>query len=112
MIEVDLQIPDSVEAEAVIRMVEQVCASNDLTCSRKGTLVGYPGSIHWHFKRNGYKGTLEITWWESGQRLWFKVAKGRTSEWILEILPRLKEQMEKMLLYTVPHAFGVSKLEI
>jgi hypothetical protein len=110
--EVELQVPDGVQAEAVIRVVEQVCASHDLNRHLKGTLVSYPGSIHWHFKRNGYKGTLEITWWESGQRLWFKVAKGRTSEWILEILPRLKEQMEKMLLYTGPHAFGVSKLEI
>ena len=98
MIEVDLQIPDSLETEAVIRIVEQVCASNDLTCSRKGTLVSYPESIHWHFKRNGNKGTLEITWWGSEQRLWIKVAKGRTSEWILEMLPQLKEQMENMLL--------------
>jgi hypothetical protein len=98
MIELDLRIPDSLEAEAVIRIVEQVCASNDLTCGRKGTLVSYPGSIHWHFRRNRDKGTLEITWWESEQRLWFKVAKGRTSPWILEILPRLKEQIEKMLL--------------
>jgi hypothetical protein len=98
MIEVDLRIPDSLEVEAVVRIVEQVCASNDLTCSRKGTLVSYPRSIHWHFKRNGDKGTLEITWWESEQRLWFKVAKSRTSEWILEMLPQLKERMENMLL--------------
>jgi hypothetical protein len=97
MIEVDLQITDGLETEAVIRIVEQVCASNDLTCGRKGPSVSYPGSIHWHFKRNSDKGTLEITWWESGQRLWFKVAKGRTNEWILDILPRLKEQIEKML---------------
>jgi len=98
MIEVELQIPDSVEPAAVLRIVEQVCASNELTSSFKRTLAGYPGSIHWHFKQAQPRGTLEITWWESGQHLWFKVAKGRTSEWILEILPRLKEQIEKMLL--------------
>ena len=80
MLEVELQIPDSAESEAVLRIVEQVCASNELTCSLKGTLVSYPGSIHWHFKQGKQKGTLEITWWESEQRLWFKVASGRTSE--------------------------------
>jgi hypothetical protein len=98
MIEVELQIPDSVEPEAVLRIVEQICASNELTCSLKGTLVSYPGSIHWHFKQGKQRGTLEITWWESEHRLWFKVASGRTSEWILKSIPQLKEQIEKLLL--------------
>jgi hypothetical protein len=98
MIEVELQIPGGVETESVIRVVEQICASKELTCSLKGTLISYPGSVHWHFKRGRQKGTLEMTWWESGHRLWFKVANGRTSEWILESLPQLKEQIEKMFL--------------
>ena len=98
MIEVELQIPDSVEPEAVLRIVEQVCASHELTCRLKGTLVSYPGSIHWHFKQGKQRGTLEITWWESENRLWFKVASGRTSEWILKSIPQLKEQIEKMFL--------------
>jgi hypothetical protein len=98
MLEVELQIPDSIESEAVPGMVEQVCASNELTCTLKGTLVSYPGSIHWHFKQSKQSGTLEITWWESEHRLWFKIASGRTSEWILQSIPRLKEQIEKLLL--------------
>jgi hypothetical protein len=64
----------------------------------KGTLASYPGSIHWHFKQAQPRGTLEITWWESGHRLWFKVARGRTSEWMLKSIPQLKEQIEKLLL--------------
>ena len=98
MLEVELQIPDSVESEAVLRIVEQVCASKELTCSLKATLVSYAGSIHWHFRRGKQRGTLEITGWESEQRLWFKVASGRTSEWILKSIPQLKEQIEKLLL--------------
>ena len=98
MIEVELQIPGSVETQVVIRVVEQVCASNELTCSLPGTLVSYPGSVHWHFKRGRQKGTLEITWWESEHRLWFKVAEGRSSKWIIESIPQLKEQIEKFLL--------------
>ena len=98
MIEVELQIPDQVKSEAVVRVVEQVCASHDLNCSLKGTLVSYPGSLHWHVKQGKHRGTLEITWWESGPRLWFKVADGRTAAWIDESLPRLKEEIEKSLL--------------
>jgi hypothetical protein len=98
MIEVELQVPDSVEPETVIRAIEQVCASHGLTCTLKGTIVRYPGSNHWHFKRGRQKGTLEITWWERENHLWFKVSDGRSSEWISASLPRLKEQIEKSLL--------------
>lgn len=98
MIEVELQISDRVEPEIVLRVVEQVCASNELTCSLKGTLASYPGSVHWHFKQDKQRGILEITWWECEHRLWFKVARGRTSEWIMKRIPRLKEQIENLLL--------------
>src|SRR4030095_7454854 len=98
MIEVELQISDSVDAQAVTRIVEQVCASQGLTATLKGTLVGYPGSIHWHFKLGKQKGVLEITSWESQHRLWFKVASGRTSEWIIQNIPQLKDRIEKLLL--------------
>ena len=97
MIEVELQIPEGVEAEAVSGVVEQVCASHNLTRVLKGTLVSYPGSVHWHFKRDREKGTLEITWWAREHRLWFKVTNGRASPWIDEHLPQLKEQIEKSL---------------
>jgi hypothetical protein len=97
MIEVELQVPDRVESGTVIRVVEQVCASHDLICTLKGTLVSYPESVHWHFKRGRQKGTVEITWWESKNRLWFKVASGRTAEWIKDSLPKLKAQIEKSL---------------
>jgi hypothetical protein len=98
MIEVELQIPDRVESDTVIRVIEQVCASHDLTCTLKGTLVRYPGSFHWHFKRSRQKGTLEITWWENNHQLWFKVADGRNSDWITESIPQFKEQIEQLLL--------------
>jgi hypothetical protein len=98
MIEVELQLPDGLISEAVVGVVEQICAVHDLTCTLKGTLIRYPESVHWHFKRGRGKGTLEITWWESGPRLWFKVADGRTAGWIDERLPRLKDEIEKSLL--------------
>jgi hypothetical protein len=93
--EVELQIPESIRTDALIQVVERVCVHNGLTCTLKGTLAKYSGSVHWHFKRCGQKGTLEITWWENKHRLWFKVAENRTGTWIEDIIPVLKEQIEK-----------------
>lgn len=97
MIEVELVITANAKGEAVVKVVEQVCISNDLTCARKGTLASYPGCVHWHYKKDGQKGTLEITWWEVENRLWFKVAKGRMGKWIDEAMIELKKQIEVSL---------------
>ncbi len=97
MIEVELQIPAHTSSEHVVRVVEQVCISDGLTCARNGTLAGYPSCIHWHFKLGTQKGTLEITWWEFKNRLWFKVANGRTGTWITESIAALKKKIENSL---------------
>jgi len=87
MLEVELQIPDSVESEAVLRIVEQVCASKELTCSLKATLVSYAGNIHWHFRRGKQRGTLEITGWESEQRLGSKLRVEEQVNGYLKVFP-------------------------
>jgi len=97
MIEVELQVPADAKSDLVVTVVEQVCDAHDLTQALKGTLVSYPGCTHWHLKKDKQKGTLEITWWESENRLWFKVANGRTGKWIDEMLPKLKMEIESTL---------------
>lgn len=98
MIEVELQIPADARSDTVVKVVEQVCDENRLICTLKDTLTTYPGCIHWHFKQNKQRGTLEITWWESENRLWFKVARGRMRDWIEESIAKLKKQIETFLL--------------
>jgi hypothetical protein len=100
MIEVELQVPDSTDTEAVRRAIEEICASHALTCTSKGTLLRYPASVHWHFKQVKQTGTLEITWWENQRRLWFKVARNGENKWIDESIPLLKEQIENALLHS------------
>ena len=97
MLEVELQIPESVNADALVRVVEHVCVANDLKCTLKRTLVSYPGCIHWHFRKARQKGTLEITWWESENRLWFKIGHGRAGAWMADNVPLLKEQIQRSL---------------
>ena len=94
--EVPLQIPDSVNPDALVRVVEHICLANGLTCTLKGTLASYPGCAHWHFKKGRQRGILEITWWEPEGRLWFKVAQNRRGDWIEASIPILKAQIERL----------------
>ena len=103
MIELDIQIPENLNATILVEVIERVCVAHDLNCTLKGTLVSYPGSIHWPFKKGKQKGTLEITWWESKNRLWFKVSGGRTGKWTEESMLQIKEEIQKTLRYKVPH---------
>ena len=96
MIEVELQIPAGAKRDSVVKVVERVCTAHGLTCALKGTLASYPGCVHWHFKKKE-KGTLEITWWESESRLWFKVADGRVGNWMNESIAKLKKRIESSL---------------
>ena len=93
MIELELQIPADATSDTVVRVVEQICIANGLTCARKGTLASYPGCVHWHYNKGKQKETLEITWWETENRLWFKVSKGRKGDWIDESMTELKKQI-------------------
>ena len=98
MREIELEVPNGIREDVLIRCVEEICVADNLTCSLKGTLAKYPESIHWHFKKDKQKGILEVTWWKAKQRLWFKVADNRTGEWINESLSKLKKEIEQQLI--------------
>ncbi|HEX9840420.1 MAG TPA: hypothetical protein VGA72_13805 [Anaerolineales bacterium] len=101
MVEIQSQSSGNVNADVLVRVVEHICVANGLTCTMKGTLAGYPGCVHWHFRKGKQKGLLEITWWELERRLWFKVAQNRKGEWIEDGILLLKEQIERSL-YEIP----------
>ena len=101
MIEVEVSLPGGRPSLPVADLVERVCTTAGLHLSLKGTLAQYPGSIHWHFRKGHQRGTLEITWWERENRLWFKVAAGRSAAWIDdELLADLSKRIRQALLRT------------
>jgi hypothetical protein len=95
MLEVDIPIPAHINHDSIPAIVEQVCAQIGLNHISRGTLAKYPGCIHWHYKKDKARGTLEITWCPKGPRLWIKVAAGRTADWIPEAITNFKDQVEK-----------------
>jgi hypothetical protein len=99
MIEVEVPLPSGRPSLPVVDLIERVCTTAGMHLSLKGTLAGYPGSVHWHFKKGKQRGTLELTWWEQENRLWFKVAAGRRGDWIdAELLADLSKRIQQAWL--------------
>jgi hypothetical protein len=97
VIETDFAMPKDCDVKCVERTVERVCRARGLIVVLKGSRSQYPGSIHWHFKKDRQKGTLELTLSPAKSRLWSKVQAGRKALWIDETLPSLKNQVEAEL---------------
>lgn len=87
---VEIPLPAGRDLNALPEAVQRTCAAAGLTLTLNSTLKRYPGSHHWHYQRAGMRGTLELTWWPAQRRLWLKIAAGRASAWITELLPRLQ----------------------
>ncbi len=97
MIEVELSIPSRAKLVSLPIRIERAATATGLTLALKGTLGQYPDCIHWHYKKGEEPGTLEITWWLRGKRLWFKVAANRRAAWIDETIPHLRQSIESKL---------------
>jgi hypothetical protein len=92
-----LMLPAQINFSLVEQVIETCCASVELNNHLKSTLKKYPGSIHWHYQQPGQSGTLEITLWPGGRRLWFSVQSRRNAWWIEEITPVLQAKIEQAL---------------
>lgn len=92
-IEVSLRHPGKVDSAE--RVVEACAARLGLRVTLKGTLARYPACLHWHFKRGRERGTLEVTWSPTEQRLWLSVQTGRTGEWIEAAAANFKAALER-----------------
>ena len=102
MTDIDIKLPRTPNADAVIAAVEKVAASETLHVTMKDTLKKYPGCIHWHFKLGKEPGILEVTWWpseaeERPDRLWLSVHNNRQGAWMAAFLPRMKGLLEAAL---------------
>ncbi len=94
MEEIEVTVNPEGREEQLAALIEEVADHYGLQVRMRGTLRTYPGSQHWHFHKPGERGTLEITLWPAGKRVWFSVQAGRRAGWIAEILPRMKAWLE------------------
>jgi hypothetical protein len=97
MKEFEFHVPTECDLSGAEDMIEKAAAERGLHIGMKGSLAAYPGCIHWHFKIQGQKGTLEITLYLKDRRIWAQVQDGRRADWIDAELPRLRHAIENKL---------------
>ena len=77
MEEIELHNDSLVDEERLAYLIEEVAARYGLQITLTTTLRSYPGSQHWHLRKPGQRGTLEITCWQKGRRAWLAVHTNR-----------------------------------
>jgi hypothetical protein len=97
MIKTEVKLPASIDLKPVEGLVQETCRARGLNITVKTSLVSYPGSVHWHFRKGAARGTLEVTFWESGRRLWISVHSNRAGSWTTGELRDLKSDLERGL---------------
>ncbi len=97
MITVEVKFPSSAEPRRVQRLVLRTCKDRGLVLSVETSLKSYPGSVHWHFKKEKERGTIEVTYWRHGSRLWISVHSNRQGDWTGEEVRGLKTDLEARL---------------
>jgi hypothetical protein len=104
MKEVEFSVPSGCDLGSAERLIEAVCLRRGLQVTMKGSLATFPGSIHWHYKNQSQKGTLELTLHVPSGRIWAQVQNGRRAEWIDLELPGLQRAIERELRQSLAQA--------
>lgn len=94
MEEIEVHVNTVGREELLAPSIEGAAAHYGLQIGMRGTLRTYPGSQHWHLHKPDERGTLEITLWPAGTRVWFSVQAGRRAEWIADLVPQIKAWIE------------------
>ena len=97
MLTLEIPVPPGLADSVVPAAVLQVCGDAGLRVTLDGTQKSYPGSRHWHYQLGRQPGTLEVTWWPARRRLWLKVAAGRASTAIMDMLPRVQAALTEAM---------------
>jgi hypothetical protein len=91
---IDIPIPSNHSRIAIPALVERAVSDAGLLADRL-ELRSHPGATHWHIRRLGAKGTLELTYWPRVGRLWFAVHVNRRAEWIAPAIEDLTARIKK-----------------
>lgn len=82
MKEIEFAVPRGCDLGSAEEIIETICAQEGLLLAMKGSLSTYPGCVHWHYKNQNEKGTLELTLYVPERRIWAKIQDGRKAPWI------------------------------
>lgn len=70
------------------------CTSSlELSCSLNSSLKSKPTNQHFHFKKKGEKGVLEITLFE--QETYVNIHNNRQGDWIAEVIKKFEHWIKQ-----------------
>ena len=93
----EIQVGGRWNSAAIARTIERAGESCGLSQSMKGSLRKFEGCTHWHFKKPGHSGTIELTMWSQERRVWISVQAGRRADWIKRELPEIIDMLQRAL---------------
>jgi|SRR5215469_6196317 len=97
MRQIEFRVPPKSDLANAESLIESSCAAHGLMPAMKGSLASFKGSVHWHYKQLGQKGTLELTLLVTERRIWAQIHTNRAAPWIDALLPTLQNDLEKAL---------------
>jgi hypothetical protein len=111
VIETDVQLPKRMDWTGCARRVERAIDASGLQVTMKCELRAYPGCAHWHLKRGREAGTLEVTMWPAGSRVWCSVQAGRRAAWIDDPIAALIPALERAVCSTADGSNDIAPAE-
>lgn len=91
-----IDLPAGVSKRQIMPAVERAAKAAGLYISHIGgySRVKYPGSVHWHFKRDKNEaGLIDATFWDVKSLLWMMVQK-RNAPWVKAAVPKLRRALQ------------------
>ena len=90
MVEIEVKpVPQSAAAA-----ISTAAAAMGLEIAVETSLKSLPGSLHWHLRRKGRTGTVEVTWLPSEQRMWVAYHANRLGDgWVKVTAPELATRL-------------------
>ena len=94
-----VDLPEGVSRKQIMGVVERAAAAAGLYISHIGgySRRKYPGSVHWHFKRDKSEtGLIDATYWDVKSLLWLMI-RHREPTWVHRTAPKLKRALQAEL---------------
>lgn len=90
MVQVDVPLNHELKLELAANAVAAAAEAMGMLVSAESSLAKHRNSLHWHLKRQGCSGTLEVTLTEAPRRLWASYHSDRLGGgWVQEAAPQL-----------------------
>lgn len=95
--DVYVDLPTGLSRDQIMAAVERASAAAGMYISHIGgySRKKYPGSVHWHFKRDAKeRGLIDATYWDVKELLWLMIRHSEP-EWVHKFAPKLKRALNK-----------------